>query len=313
MLSRLARRGSGATFDGLMSRKSSKSPSPNTRRVYERIAIAFDFDDTLAPDSMDSLLAHYGVEKDQYWSEHVHPRVDDGWDPIPAAFYALIEFSRSQSDPSARLTRRRLVEHGRKLKLFPGVESCLRRLRRQAKRRAGVDVEFYIISSGIGEVIRATPAAKLFKNIWASDFHYDRTGEIAYIRKVISHTEKTRYLFNIAKGISGPHGFDQPLDLDPGTVAEGIRIPLRHIVYVGDGKTDIPCFSLINQEKGFSLGVFKDTPQKWGEQANLDHGRRLSNLVAADFSSKSEMTRSLTHAVESLCSMIAVHRLSAGE
>lgn len=305
-----ARARSAGRYDRRMPRRRPSTPR-STRDAFPRIAFAFDFDDTLAPDSMGSLLASYGVDKEQYWDVHVRPKVDDGWDPIPAAFHALIEFSRSRTDPAERLTRRRLADHGRSLKPFPGVEPCLNRLRRVAGRVAGIEVEFYIISSGIGEIIRAAPLARLFRNVWASEFHYDRTGEIAYPRKVISHTEKTRYLQNISKGVDGPHGYDRPLDLDPTRTEADVRVPLRHIVYVGDGQTDIPCFSLINQEKGFAFGVFKDgTARKWGEHANLTHGRRLSNLVPADFSARSELAQSLVLATESLCKQIQVRRLS---
>ena len=288
--------------------------SPKTRALHPRIAIAFDFDDTLAPDSMNSLLEGYGVDKHAYWKEHVHPRVRDGWDPIPAAFYALIEFSRSQKEPHLRLTRKRLAEHGRSLRPFPGVESTLNRLRRVAQRTAGVEVEYYIISSGIGEVIRNSGVARHCRNVWASDFHYDRTGEVSYIRKVISHTEKTRYLHNIARGIQGSHGFDRPLDLDPSVVDEDVCIPLQHIIYVGDGKTDVPCFSMINQHAGFALGVYSgDSAQKWGEDIDLSRGRRRSNLVPADFSPKSELTKSLMLAVESLCRIVSLRRMARGE
>ena len=295
------------------STRSKSSSSPNTRRLFPRIAVAFDFDDTLAPDSMGSLLETYGVDKEAYWAEHVHPRVEDGWDPIPAAFYALIEFSRGQKDPSRRLTRDRLVRHGRELKFFPGVKSCLNKLQRIAGRM-DIELEFHVISSGIGDVIRGTELAPTFRNIWASDFHYDRTGEISYIRKVISHTEKTRYLQNIARGIGDTHGFDEPLDLNPAVAAEGVRVPLRQIVYVGDGHTDVPCFAMINREKGFTFGIYRtETAQKWGEETNLERGRRLSNLVPADFRAGSELVDSLALAVESIGKSIQLRRRATGE
>lgn len=293
--------------------KPSRSKSVNTRALYPRIAIAFDFDDTLAPDSMSSLLDQYGVDKKRYWKEYVHPRLADGWDPIPAAFYALIEISRSQKKPEKRLTRKVLAEHGKRLKFFPGVEACFNRLQKVA-RRSEVELEFYIISSGIGEVIRNTQLARRFKNIWASDFHYDRTGEVAYIRKVISHTEKVRYLQNISKGIEGPHGFDRPFDLNPTLPEEDVRIPLRQIIYVGDGKTDIPCFALMNLEKATAMGIFKsETAQKWGDDIDLPRSTRISNLVRPDFSAKGELAQSLKLSVEGLCKMIELRRLSIGE
>lgn len=47
------------------------------------IAIVFDFDDTLAPDTTSSFLAHLGVDVPRFWSQTVQARIDNGWDPDP--------------------------------------------------------------------------------------------------------------------------------------------------------------------------------------------------------------------------------------
>jgi len=39
-----------------------------------------------------------------------------------------------------------------------------------------------------------------FKRIWGCEFAYDDQGEIAFLKRAISHTEKTRYLMQIASG-----------------------------------------------------------------------------------------------------------------
>ena len=73
----VARAAFGGSVGGMSRRKkrsddastrSKSSSSPNTRRLFPRIAIGFDFDDTLAPNSMGSLLKTYGVDKEAYWA-----------------------------------------------------------------------------------------------------------------------------------------------------------------------------------------------------------------------------------------------------
>lgn len=59
------------------------------------IALVFDFDDTLAPDSTSGFLEHIGVDTASFWSTRVDPLLAAGWDPVPAYLYAMIELSRS--------------------------------------------------------------------------------------------------------------------------------------------------------------------------------------------------------------------------
>ena len=44
------------------------------------IAVIFDFDDTLAPDSTSGFLQDLGVDVKAFWQQ-VKPLVDAGWDP----------------------------------------------------------------------------------------------------------------------------------------------------------------------------------------------------------------------------------------
>jgi hypothetical protein len=48
------------------------------------IALIFDFDDTLAPDSTSGFLETMGVDTQQFWSGQVDPLLAQDWDPVPA-------------------------------------------------------------------------------------------------------------------------------------------------------------------------------------------------------------------------------------
>ena len=52
--------------------------------MHETIAIIFDFDDTLVPDSTSGYLAQQGINVGDFWQHAVQPLINDDWDPVPA-------------------------------------------------------------------------------------------------------------------------------------------------------------------------------------------------------------------------------------
>ena len=66
--------------------------------MSDTIAVVFDFDDTLAPDSTSSFLANLGIDVPAFWQDEVQPLVDIGWDPIPAYLYKMIELAQNGHD-----------------------------------------------------------------------------------------------------------------------------------------------------------------------------------------------------------------------
>src|SRR3546814_7042913 len=110
-----------------------------------------------------------------------------------------------------------------------------------------VQLEFYLICSGIGDVFRHTPIAHEFTDIWASEFNYGDDGAIEFPRRIVSFTDKTRYLFHIQKGIIGQASRGKPFEVNRKVPEDKLRVPFEQMIFVGDGYTDIPCFSLIRR------------------------------------------------------------------
>ena len=95
---------------------------------------------------------------------------------------------------------------------------------------------------------------------------------------------------------------------------EKLSIPMSQVIYVGDGTSDIPCFAMLNQEGGTSIGVYKKgTPQDWANKYQPSEGQRVINLAPADYSQNSELMKSLTFAIESVCKKIQLQKLSKNE
>lgn len=275
--------------------------------MQETIAVVFDFDDTLGPDSTSGLLQQLGVDVQRFWKEEVQNLLDDDWDPVPAYLTKMMELAREGRIP--QLTLARFQEWGQRLPLYPGVTDVFNRLRQHARAiNPRVSIEFYLISSGIEEILRATPVAGEFHDIWACQFAYSDSGAASQLKKIVSFTDKTRYIFQIQKGIFGRGVRSRPFEVNRKVPERDLRVPLNQMIFVGDGYTDIPCFSLIRKGGGIAIGVYdRDHREKWGRAWGFIEDGRVSNLAPADFSERSALSDSLHMAIESMAGRIALN------
>ncbi|MFN8207493.1 MAG: haloacid dehalogenase-like hydrolase [Bacteroidales bacterium] len=270
--------------------------------MSDKIAIVFDFDDTLAPDTTSGLLRMLGLEPEKFWKEEVDPLLQMDWDPVPAYLYALWHCSDSGScEP---ITREIFVRAGLQAAIYPGVERLLTDLQELVKATdARFSLEYYVVSSGIGEILRNTSLAGRFTDLWASEFHYDAAGKILFPRKVISFTDKTRYLFQISKGICGPESRRDPFEVNKRVHEDHLRIPLSNFIYLGDGYTDIPCFSLLRKNGGIPIAVYDKNNRLKKEKAwKFVKDQRVMNLHSADYSPDSDLCNTLEMAVKDIMS-----------
>lgn len=273
------------------------------------IALIFDFDDTLAPDSTSGFLADIGVDVERFWANQVGPLLNEqDWDPVPAYLYQMIALSREGR--YGAITQARLQDWGRRLPLHSGVQTLFQRLRASVKdSHPQVQLEFYLITSGIGDVVRSTPIAQEFTDIWASEFVYDANeGGLHFPKRIVSFTDKTRYLFHIQKGIVGIQSRNKPFEVNRKVPSDKLRVPFEQMIFVGDGYTDIPCFSLIRRSGGVAFGVWdprhRDKRSRaWGF---IQEGR-VSNLNQARYDDEAELYQWLEEAVESLAGRIALN------
>jgi hypothetical protein len=272
-----------------------------------KIAIVFDFDDTLAPDSTSSFLEHMGVDVQEFWKKKVQPLLEEDWDPIPAYLYMMIEESRSGN--ISPITKEALTKYGDKVKFHKGVNTIFNKLTTYVQKNyPDIDLEFYLISSGIGDLLKHTKIAKNFTDIWASDFAYDFKGQIKFPKKIVSFTDKTRYLFHISKGLVGKKYRGKPFEVNKKVDPDKLRIKMDRMIFVGDGYTDIPCFSMVRKNGGLAFGVYdKEDKDKWGRAWGFVEDGRVNNLHSADFGNNSDLTTSLLMAIKAIATKIQVN------
>lgn len=278
--------------------------------MQDTIAIVFDFDDTLAPDTTSGFLDWIGIEDvARFWAEDAEPLIERGWDPVPAYMHAMI--TAAEAGRCRPITRAALAEWGAQAPLHPGVPALFEHLRAAARtENPRATLEFYVISSGIGDVLRATAIAGKLTAIWSSEFHFDEQGRACFPRRVVSFTDKTRYLFQIQKGLIGPEADSNPFAVNKRVPADKLRVPLSHMIFVGDGYTDIPCFSLLEQQGGTPIAVYDPQRRdKWRRAFDFVRQGRVRTLHSANYEAGSDLCNSLDMAV---CAVAGELRQQAG-
>ena len=196
-------------------------------------------------------------EIENFWNKEVEKLVEKGWDP-PLAYIALI-LQRLRTK-QLRLTNRNLREMGKHVRLFAGVPDLFDRLHKFVENKsefqeAHIGIEFYVISGGFEEIIRGTSIGHEMQEIFGCTF-VDSNGTLE-AKSIVTFTEKTKFLYAINKGISGRELRRNPFSVNDVMAKEQRRIPFTNMIYLGDGPTDIPCFSAVQQYGGKTIGILK--------------------------------------------------------
>lgn len=284
-----------------------------TRTVTNRIAVVFDFDETLTPrDSFAVLLEDLSLNADEFENSRMKPLLEEGWEKYLARAYCLVQESQQRRD---KVTKERLAKVGQEIALYDGTEILFDSLKAAINDISGdIELEFYLISGGFVDIPRSTPIAKYFKRMWGCEFHYGSSGEIEFIKKQMTHVEKTRYLYAISKGLDQQSEKDLVYDYKS-IPPEDLYIPLDQVIYIGDGASDVPCFAAIKEYGGISIGIYSEDRKadEWQYLESVSRSQRLSNLVPAGFEKESELVRSLTIGVEYIAKKITLGQMSTGE
>ena len=248
------------------------------------LAICYDFDKTLSPDDMQAqgFIQSLNVDVNEFWQESNTLAKEHDMDNNLAYMYMMA----TKSYGKQFLTKEVLADYGSKVALYNGVSTWFERICQYGLKQ-GVQIEHYIISSGLKEMIEGTEMAKngAFKKIYASTFMFDDKGVAVWPAQAINYTNKTQFLFRIQKGV---------LDInDPGVNdyirPEEQRIPFRNMIYIGDSDTDIPCMSLVNVNGGHSIGVYDPDSKNKDKIYKMMQHHRIRYYAPADYTDGSDL------------------------
>ena len=249
------------------------------------VALIYDFDGTLSPGNMQEydFIPAVGKSNREFWEESNQTAMEQDGDPILAYMYRMLHEAKNSG---ISLRRESFARSGQNIRLYEGVREWFPRINAYAAAK-GIQLHHYINSSGLREMIEGTPIARQFKKIYASSFFYDVDGVAYWPAVAVNYTNKTQFIFKINKGVESV--FDSKMVNR--YIPENERpVPFKHMIYVGDGTTDIPCMRLVKNSGGHSIAVYN--PDQKGarkEMASLIHDNRVSHVCPADYSEGSDM------------------------
>ena len=221
------------------------------------VALIYDFDGTLSPGNMQEFgfIQAVGSTPEEFWRDS--DAIAIGSDASNVLAYMKLMFDEAR----AKGIKRRHSEFrkfGRDIELFEGVREWFGLVNRYGAAR-GVRVEHYINSSGLKEIIEGSPIAGEFKHIFAGTFIYDENGEAEWPGIAVDYTAKTQFLFKIQKGIFSSRDTKR---VNSSIAEDKKRIPFTHMIYMGDGETDVPCMKIVNMFGGHSIAVYNPESEK---------------------------------------------------
>lgn len=274
--------------------------------------LIYDFDKTLSPRNMQefSFLPEIDMPSGEFWEECRRFSVENGADAVLTYMYKMLEKSRAAGKP---ITRDRLRRLGEKIEFYPGVVDWFARINRLG-RGLGIDVEHYIISSGLQEIIEGSRVSRAFRAVFAASYCYGADGTAFWPSTAVNYTSKTQYLFRINKGILDVTNDE---DLNNYTPEDRRRIPFANMIYVGDGLTDVPCMKLVRLKGGYSVAVYAP-----GGSSRVADDMLLQNRVdyamEADYREGGELERAVGHLLRRIaeadrCTRLHNEHLDAAE
>ena len=249
------------------------------------IAIMYDFDKTLCTRDMQeyTFIPSIGMEPHEFWAHTYDVAMEETMDNILTYMYCMVEKSHQTGNP---LTRESLVACGKDIEYHPGVEGWFERINRYAAE-AGVEVEHYVLSSGLKEIIEGTSIAKYFKKIYACEFLY-KDGQAYWPKMAVNYTNKTQFVYRINKGVLD---INNDADLNSSRPDSEKRVFFSNMIYIGDGLTDVPCMKLVKQSGGHSIAIYSKGQQHKAAPL-LKHGR-VDWMFEADYNEGSELDNTM--------------------
>ena len=264
------------------------------------IAFLYDFDKTLCTTDMEdyAFIPSLGMTPREFWALANGFGHANRMDGILAYMYTMIQESEKRDLP---FTRESLREMGRDIVLFPGVEGWFRRINAFGEEQ-GVQVEHYVISSGLREIIEGSSISGEFKEIYASEFYYDEAGKPVWPKLTVNFTAKTQFVYRINKGV-----LDVADDktLNDSMPDDSKRIPFTNMIYIGDGLSDVPCMKMMRSYGGEAIAVYQEENRQ-GVEDLLNKGR-VDFIFPADYRAGTALESTVMNIIRK---MAIVHALT---
>lgn len=254
-----------------------------TKEDSINVALVYDFDGTLAPGNMQEFgfVQAIGKDPNEFWNRTYEMAVGNDASTILCYMYLMLQEAKANG---ISLKRDNFRKFGSMIKLYQGVEKWFSLINQYGKS-IGLNIQHYINSSGLKEMVEGTSIAKEFENIYACSFLYDTEGNAYWPAVAVDYTTKTQFLFKINKGIKE---VSDNKKINEYVAKEDRPIPFERMIYFGDGETDVPSMSVVKSQGGHAIAVYGD-PKKKATATKLINANRVDFMCLADYSEGREV------------------------
>lgn len=306
------------------------------------IALIWDFDKTLIPGYMqDPIFAKYNIDGASFWREvnalPEHYR-GVGVNVHPDTCYLNRLLTYVQAGRMPGLTNAVLKELGSEIKFHEGLPDFFPLAANELLKVPDADrfelhLEHYIVSTGLREMIEGSAIRPYVDGIWASEFietapppgfrgpMQSSSGpgsreetllgdahSITQIATAYDNTSKTRAIFEINKGSNK----DKTINVNATMKPEDRRVPFRHMIYIADGPSDVPAFSLMRQNGGIAYAVYDDESDASLEQVDrLRKEGRIDHSGPANYTHNGPTAKWLLLQIRNIAASIVMERKEA--
>ena len=298
------------------------------------ISIIWDFDRTLTPhDSTTELLKYFVEDTRGFWKavkqtsgvESKLPMDSISTSEAPVWMYFLSELARSvETQKSIGLSESSIkkIIHG-KIKLYPNVLNFLKVIQNRSNQRLyknnNVKIHHFIITAGLQDLVSAVfkscDSRHLIRKIFGCRYKVINNKKGDPIKNIpiycMDKTAKTRALFEISKGCFQENAKYAVDDLIPSGKE---WCPFENMIYIGDGDTDIPAFSLVKSRRGMTIGVFnpeesnKDIESK---SKNIKKGKRIDLFTPANFTLNGQLFKFIQNRCDQIAHRYEAHKIKS--
>ena len=253
--------------------------------MKNKIAILYDFDLTLGRGYMQS----FGLMQDlgyndviEFFKANDSLSNDKDMDMCLSMLCGTLELVREQGKLP---TKDYFRSFGKNIEYYDGVIEWFDKINAIGDS-LGFDVDHYIISSGIKEVLEGCSIAPYMKRIYANSYAY-KNGLAFWPCQVVNYTSKTQYIYRVRKqaldDLRSLEKVNEKMDEDD-------MIPFSNIIYIGDSETDIPSFKVVKNSGGMSICVYEEKSAKAKRVAQkcFIEGR-CNHFTPANYTENSEL------------------------
>lgn len=280
-----------------------------TRILRNRLVFIFDFDDTIGPSTTQTLFEKLSLDYSEF-EKQLNECQSQHWQYALAKAELLRQWSHKENSP---IRKAKMEEIGRHYDLFEGAEDFISRLKNYAKEQDDrLELEFVLLTAGFGTIPEATVVADQFDRIYAGELIFDNEGRILGAKRIVTHVAKVHYVKQLKEGLD----LDKVSDLEDTYLDHNPQndyVPMRQIVYIGDGASDMSAFQVVEKGGGIAISIDPDEGKDWLGYEDMAPNRRVHNVAEANYAEESELFQCLKLCIDRAVAEIKLLRFGEGE